>query len=232
MPGKDATPTVNITPNPLLGRLMSIQSVDLERVESPVVLLRSRRQHGRRELRDARRMKEAAHAIEGLSYDLEIYGFTKGQFSLLDLIIACLDITGPAIFTLSTWTANRNEIATLGELAEAGKILSVRFLLDFTLARRDPEAAHAIRSRFGLESVRIAQNHAKFAIFENKAWRLVLRTSMNLNMNPRFEDFSLAHDPPLADFLSTILGEVWSRQPKSLLDERPKTIKRFFAEKM
>ena len=44
---------------------------------------------------------------------------------------------------------------------------------------------------------------------------------MNLNMNPRCEDFTLGHDPELAGFLNTILDELFAKQPKALADARP-----------
>jgi len=216
--------------NPLVGGQV-VQSVDIERLQSPVILGRAR-PSGKREIRDARRRKTATNAIEGLTRNLTITGFTKGQFSLLDLLMACIEITGPVSLVLSTWTAARREIQALTDLQARGDLLSARFLLDFTMVRRDPEAANAIRDSFGCESIRIAQNHSKFALFENNSWNLVLRTSMNLNMNPRFEDFTIAHDPELMAFFNAIVNEIWAKQPSSLTDERPKEIKRHFREKM
>lgn len=216
--------------NPLLAG-KSVQTVDVTELEANAVFARPRSK-GKRELRDVRRAKSAAAAIAGLTKTNELYGFTKGQFSLLDLIIACLQFTGPARLFVSTWTAARHEILKLQDLLEAGQILDVRWLIDFTFARRDPEAANQIRQTFGLDSVRVSQNHAKFCLFENDHWRLVLRSSMNLNMNPRFEDFSLANDPPLAKFLSTIIREIWTKQRRSLQAESLAVQRRFFVEEL
>ncbi len=204
---------------------------NLERVEAPVVLIRPKRT-AKRDIRDQRRQTTAAGAIDGLTQDLEIFGFTKGQFSLLDLYLACLEITGPARLTVSTWTASPQDVAELSRIQEAGGILSTRFLLDYTMASRKPEASFAIRKTFGAEAIRIGRNHSKFAIFENDNWKLVLFTSMNLNMNPRFENFTISHDPEIATFLGSILDEVWAKQPKSLYDERATTIERYFADHM
>lgn len=216
--------------NPLLAT-EKLQTVDVGEIETPTVFVRARAK-GKRELRDLRRAESAAAAIEGLNRRNELFGFTKGQFSLLDLIIACLAKTGPATLFVSTWTAARHEILKVQDLHAAGRALSVRWLIDFTFARRDPEAAHQIRQAFGLDSVRVSQNHAKFCLFENDDWRLVLRSSMNLNMNPRFEDFTLANDPPLADFLRTIIEEIWTKQKRNLAQQSAAVQRTFFRDEL
>ena len=226
-----AEPTRLSTDRNVLLDGQSVKTVRVEEVEAPCVLFRPKRT-AKREVRDARRLKTAAAAIAGLDHDVEIYGFTKGQFSLLDLLTECLNVTGPATLTLSTWTAARHEIQSMDRLVQDGRLLSMRWLIDFTFSRRDPEAANQIRQTFGLESVRVAQNHSKFALFENDAWTLVLRTSMNLNMNPRFEDFLIADDPELARFLRTLLDDIWSRQKRSLADGTGAEMRRHFADQM
>ncbi len=208
--------------------------VDLEQIESPVIHHRhaptkETRMKQKRLLLDSRRVKRASEAIEKLALDVEIYGFTKGQFSLLDLLGAVLEITGPAQLDLSTWTAARHEIERLAELHRLGKMTEVRFLMDASFARRDPTAAHMIRQAFGVERVRIAQTHAKFALFGNAKWKLVLHTSMNLNMNPRFEDFQLAHDPDIFDFVARIMDEVWAKQKNTLRREDAAEARKVFA---
>lgn len=186
----------------------------------------------KRELRDLRSRQSARQAVAGLNRKTEIFGFTKGQFSLLDLIAAVFEITGPAHLSLSTWTAAPHEIQSLGAMLQRGDVTGTRFLIDFSMARRDPAASSQLRETFGWDNVRVAQNHAKFAVFQNAAWKVVLRSSMNLNMNPRFEDFQIAHDPALAQFLNAILDEIWAKQKRELADAKPYEIVKFFNEEM
>jgi hypothetical protein len=136
--------------------------------------------------------------------------------------------TGPANLQISTWTAARHEIQKLAEFHRDGKLLSVRWLVDFTFARRDPEAAHQIRKTFGVETIRVARCHAKFALFGNEEWKLVLRSSMNLNMNPRTEDFTISNDPEIYAFIASILDRVWARQGRSLADASIIEIRKYF----
>jgi hypothetical protein len=174
------------------------------------------------------RKQNAVDAIAPLTQGVEIYGLTKGQFSLLDLLKAVLAKTGPASMDLSTWTANRKEALELAAMKQRGELVAVRWLVDMTFCRRDPEATAAIRQDFGADAIRVAHVHAKFALFYNETWKLVLRTSMNLNMNPRTEDFHLAHDPELFDFIHGVMDRIWKLQPRTLAQAKPGTISQAF----
>jgi hypothetical protein len=224
-------------PNPLqlsanpIAESSSVKTVPIEDLSSPTVYIRPNKSH-QRELRELRAKQKAGDAIAGLTMENEIYGFTKGQFSLLQLLESVVEITGPVSFSLSTWTAARHEIQALQKLFEQGLLLDTRWLVDFSFVRRDPEAANQIRLAFGVDAIRIAQTHAKFALFANNRWKLVLRTSMNLNMNPRFEDFTLSHDPELYAFIDTILREIWTRQKRELADGPTREARRFWVDHM
>jgi len=213
--------------NPILAQ-QEIKTVRLEDLKIPVIRDRPRKINPKREMILLWRRQNAVTAIEKLTRDVEIYGLTKGQFSLLDLLKACLEKTGPASLDFSTWTASRSEAIELAAMKSRGLLISVRWLVDMTFVRRDPEAAAAIRKDFGPESIRVAHCHSKFALFYNEDWNLVVRTSMNLNMNPRTEDFSLCHDPDLFNFLHHIMDEIWRLQPRTLAESKPGAISQHF----
>lgn len=217
---------MNITSNPILAKKQ--QFLDLAEVDFAA-------QH-RKPISEQRRLmllwrkQNAVDAVKDLDHELELFGFTKGQFSLLDLMKAVLTHTGPADVSLSTWTASRVEALELTAMKAAGTIRTMRWLVDLTFVRRDPEAAHAIRQAFGVEAIRVANVHSKFCLFKNDDWRLVLRGSFNLNMNPRTEDFTIAHDPELFAFIETMLAKVWAHQPGGLDKHRPYEVHKIFKE--
>jgi len=203
-------------------------AADLTRIEALTVHRRTvRTKH--RHLRDLRRAQAAVEALDGLDKETEIFGFTKGQFSIIDILSDCLRRIGPADLFISTWTAANTDVTTVLEFVNTGLIRRARWLVDLTFQRRSPQLAQRIRQVFGPEAIRVARNHAKFAMLTNAEWKLVLRTSMNLNFNPRFEDFTLANDPDLADFLTTIIDEIWTKKHRSLADARPYDIHKHFA---
>jgi len=210
-------PKMTARPNPLFEKETD-PTADLTELNAPNIHRPKRNTH-KRELRDARRITSAAEAIAGFGKDLEIYGFTKGQFSIIDLLRAVLEYTGPAEVVISTWTAANTDISTVLDFCETEKITRCRWLVDDSLQRRYPELAHRIRETFGADSIRVAKTHAKFYLVSNADWKIVIHTSMNINFNARFENFSLANDPDLYDFHADIIAEIWDRQPRNLAAE-------------
>ena len=171
----------------------------------------------KRKTADIIRQDNANTAIAKLERDgMELFGLTKGQFSLSDLLQAVLDKTGPAALAISTWTAAHADVERMMQLLESGKIVSCRWLVDQTFTRRAPALAAEIRRKFGDDAMRVTRTHAKFATITNQIWQVAIRSSMNLNQNPRLESFQLGHDPELCKFLDDALDNIWEKQPKSL----------------
>lgn len=166
----------------------------------------------KREFRKAFRGESARSALGELYSGCSIFGLTKGQFSLIDLVTAITEQTGPVSAFFSTWTAANADVSDVFAMVESGVLLDCRFMVDYTFQRRQPELAHRLRELFGGDSVRVTSNHAKFVLLMNDEWSVVVKTSMNLNMNPRIEDFDVADDPALAGYLLDLLNEVWAYQ--------------------
>lgn len=203
---------------------------DMSTLESPTVFVDRRRgKTAKRMIRDARRMDTAAEAVADFDHETTIHGLTKGQFSLIDVLTALIKTTGPASLDISTWTAAKTDVTTVCQWLRTGGLTSSRWLVDLTFQRRTPELATLIRELFGREAIRVAQNHCKFAILRNEEWAVVVQTSMNLNFNPRFENFTVAHDEELAGFYGEIFDEIWEKQSRSIASNRPYDIHKHFA---
>jgi hypothetical protein len=184
-----------------------------------------------REIRKLSRLENATDVLGQIYPGCAIFGITKGQFSLIELIAAILDQTGPAHWFCSTWTAAGADLTDAAQLLQSGKLLSIRFLVDHTFQRRKPAFAAKIRELFGIESVRVTRNHAKFSLIRNDQWNIVLKTSMNLNHNPRLEDFDVQDDPVLANYLQQLSDEIFARlKPKYLFDRFKENEARFKEE--
>ena len=207
-------------PNPLL-------TAAPQPVVDPAVIGKSvvKRPIPKREIMDLRRAQCAAEAIAGLERDgMELFGLTKGQFSLTDMIEAILEKTGPADLSISTWTAANGDVSRMLGLLGSGAIRSCRWLVDLTFVRRCPQLMAEIRKQFGDDAIRVTKTHAKFCTIVNNEWQVALRSSMNLNQNPRMESFQVGHDPVLCQFLSQVLDDVWSKQSRGVADLTSKEI--------
>jgi hypothetical protein len=142
----------------------------------------------------------AARCLTEFAPGIALTGLTMGQFSLLDLVAAVLEKTGPADVMVSTWTTGIRDIERAAWLLDTGAIRSFRLLTDRSFPQRQPEYCKALINRFGLEAIRSTRTHAKFAVICNEGWNVVVRSSMNLNTNPRFEQFDLDDSAELAAF--------------------------------
>jgi hypothetical protein len=202
-------------PNPLLAD-SAPPVVDPLCITTPIL---KRQIPSRRLIEDQRRAQSAAEAIAQLERDgCELVGLTRGQFSLTDLLVAVLAKTGPAALTISTWTAASASVQSMLELLQTGKITSCKWLVDTTFVRRVPALVAEIRRQFGDDAIRVTRTHAKFATVSNAKWEVAIRSSMNLNQNPRLESYELGHDPQLCRWLEGVVAEVWANQPRRLAE--------------
>lgn len=182
---------------------------NLKNIQAPTVTHRPKQ---RRKMIRAFNAEGAAQAIGALKPGCEIYGFTKGQFSLIDVIEHCLNQTGPAHVFIATWSAAAGDIKRAHQFINNGKIKSLRFLVDYSFQSRKPDFCRQLVGAFGFDALRVTVTHAKYVMIRNEDWNLVIRTSMNLNFNPRFENFEISDDKALADFQQEIIDEIWSDQ--------------------
>lgn len=158
----------------------------------------------------------AEEALGELTEGLRLFGFTKGQFSLLDLIRAVLEQTGPADLIVSTWSTGIRDAENVKWLRETGSLRSVLLLTDRSFAQVKEENVASVVEAFGMENIRCARTHAKFALIRNERWNIAIRSSMNLNRNPRFEQFDLEDNADLCEFMAAHVAELKDLMPEGL----------------
>ena len=160
----------------------------------------------------------ACDAIGDLTQGCEIFILTYGQFSLIDAIAALLKKTGPADVILSTWTAGHTDLTTAANLLAGPEIKSFRMMVDRSFLTRQPGYCRRMIDLFGTDCLRTWRAHAKFAVIKNAQWTLAIRTSMNLNTNPRIENLEISDDPALCEFFVTIADDLFAEQNSGILD--------------
>jgi hypothetical protein len=177
-----------------------------------------------RPMRQARhrlsKVASAADTIRGFGHEMDVVGLTYGQFSLLDLVQATLDVTGPADVAISTWSAGLYDVDAARRFVEDGRIRSIRFLMDSATQKRGQTSAVQIADLFGAASIRTTRLHAKFALLENAEWHVLITTSMNLNLNPRIEQFEMTDDADRAALFGSFVAECFVELPPGATDDR------------
>jgi hypothetical protein len=139
----------------------------------------------------------------------EMMGMTNGQFSLADLLESLVDWCGGSVrsIDIATWTASGYDAARMLQLTDSGKCGRMRWVVDDIFTRRQPQLSRALLTA-GSE-IRILKTHAKFAVLRGNR-DVVLRTSMNLNANPRLEFFEVSDSPELVGFFSGLVDKVYA----------------------
>lgn len=159
----------------------------------------------------------AADAIGPVEPDMSLFAVTRGQFSMIDAVKHVIDQCKPADITLWTWRIAAYELETLAGLLAKGSIRSGTLFLDRVMdsgMRGDKAKTAAYQGvlmwidRFGPDSVRVVQSHAKIATVEGNGMKVLLRGSMNLNYNPRFEQLDITEGGPDFDLVRKIESEM------------------------
>ena len=173
-----------------------------------------------REIRVMKRGR-ASDAIGSIDVGCEIYILTMGQFSLIDALWCLLDQTGPATVDVCTWTVEGADLERMIALSDRGLITGVRWILDRSWIGRRLEFCERLVEVFGADSLRTCQNHAKFLRIKNDRWDLAVRTSMNLNENPRMEHIEISEDPVLGQFLGQVTDALFDERDPGTVSGLP-----------
>jgi len=152
--------------------------------------------------------KTAADCIGTIEPGTSLFAITRGQFSMIDAALACLDQSGPAEVSLWTWTVAEYEIECLERLRNDNRITGATMIIDGGARNKNAGLIRQWKNTFGERSVRYVLNHSKIVTIQSEKFKLLLRGSMNLNFNPRFEQFDLTEGGPDFDLVKQIESEL------------------------
>ena len=159
------------------------------------------------------KVASARDTIAGFGHDMDVAGLTFGQFSLIDLIQAALEITGPADVTISTWSAGFYDIDAAERFRANGLMRSIRFVMDAASMKKGQASVYDIGDLFGKDAIRTTRTHAKFALVRNDEWDVVITSSMNLNLNPRCEQFEMTDDAERCGMFAAFVDALFDELP-------------------
>ncbi len=164
--------------------------------------------------------KTAAECIGPIEFDMAVFAVTRGQFSMIDAVQHCLAEMGPSALSIWTWCIADYEIETFESLLASRQITSATLVIDRAgeqqvaktrsfrasddKASRQGQLLTRWRNKFGPQSIKVVLNHAKIATLDNGRHKVVVRGSMNLNHNPRFEQLDVTEGNGPFDLIRSI----------------------------
>lgn len=162
----------------------------------------------------------ARTALADFDHGQETTCYTFGQFSLIDAVVVMLERTGPCDLDICTWTVGVEDMNRVYSLEERGLLRSIRWVIDQGFESRQPGYCAQLREMYGDGRIRTIRAHAKFLLFGNDQWDIVIRTSMNLNQNTRFEHLDVTDDPELYAWHRDVVDGIFQAETEG--DFKPK----------
>jgi hypothetical protein len=156
----------------------------------------------------AESFKTAADCIGAVEHGMSLFAVTRGQFSMIDAILHVLDQVGPAKLSIWTWAIAEYELEQFTRLQNDGRITDGLLVIDHSARNRNMPIITKWQEKYGAKQVRYVHNHAKIATIETDDFRVLLRGSMNLNFNPRFEQLDVTEGGPDFDLVKEIESEL------------------------
>jgi hypothetical protein len=167
-----------------------------------------------RDFRHGMRGESASRCIGPISKGGDVFGLTKGDFSMIDVLRHIAREIGPCRVDIGTWTAARAEIGQAFDMLNDKNITSMRWLVDRSFPARQGKYFASLLDKFGQDSVRLARFHAKFILLENDGYSVAVRTSMNLNENKRIEFFEISEGSPISGYLREVVDYHFAAPPE------------------
>lgn len=154
----------------------------------------------------------ARELLQDLDEGVHVFGLTKGQASMVDLVLAAAEHCG-APFQLDCWSWVIAEYETdlLESLINDGRLSRFRLVVDRGCLKNRPAFIRSVVARFGPDAVRQTLNHAKIAMIRGPKLDVLIRGSMNFNQNSRFEQFDCSASGQLCDWFEGVMAELWEK---------------------
>lgn len=150
----------------------------------------------------------ARDCIGPVAKGMSVFAITRGQISMIDVVGHLIDSIERPNVSVWTWCIADYEVESFERLLRDDRIAGGRLVIDRSAEQRNVELIDRWRDKFGPESVRVCMNHAKIATVWNDDFRILARGSMNLNFNPRFEQFDVSEGDAGFDLVHEIENEI------------------------
>lgn len=158
------------------------------------------------------RRARAADVVDPVEQGVGVTALTGGQFSLLDVVMQCVERAGVGCDVLiMSWNVGAYDLDQIQAGLSSGKIKRCRMLMDRSFAtRREGKAGMWARllGVVGEANITIGQNHAKVCTVVGGGRHYSIRSSMNLNANRRTEHVDVDDNAQVCAMMDQHLAEI------------------------
>lgn len=164
--------------------------------------------------------KDCSQIINNFNNNCRIIGLTNGQFSLIDLINHVSKKIGQCHVICVTWSAGIKDANQIKWLLDNNRLYSFKLITDRSYKTRQKSYCISIEELFGSENIRTSDVHAKFVLLHNDNYKVVIRTSMNLNANKTCESFEIDECEDIFNFYINFIEHTFGTMPKGFTEDR------------
>ena len=122
---------------------------------------------------------------------------SDGNWSMHQLLLAILDITGPAVVHLSTYALSETPTRHLVQMKDKGLIKDLYCIIDNRVDTRTAATLQIIKSIS--TDFALVDTHAKVTVVTNDDWTITVNGSANYTQNKRYESGSIFCTPEAAN---------------------------------
>jgi len=123
---------------------------------------------------------------------------SNGDWSMHELLVALLSITGVANVFISTYALSETPARILSNLKREGMINDLLVIIDNRVDTRTSNTSQLLKS-IATKTV-LTDTHAKTTIIENDTWKIVVIGSANYTENVRWENGVILFDIEAVEF--------------------------------
>ena len=164
----------------------------------------------RREKQTAQTLRAAAEALGPMTPGMSLLALTQGQWSMLDAVTHLVTQVGSSDIAVWTWAIAAYDVAALVALQARGLLRQARLIVDYDGMRsRSHDGVAQWQAAWGAGAVLSAISHAKMVrIASASGLRLLVRGSMNMNLNARWEQLDLTEGGPEYDLVARMEADL------------------------
>ena len=117
--------------------------------------------------------------------DATVFWVSNGDWSMHEMLLALLDITGPAAVYISSYAMSETPARILAQLKNSGAIIKLYSVLDNRIDVRTAGSFQLMKNIS--DELVLVDTHAKVTVIHNDAWKIAVVGSANYTENKRYE---------------------------------------------